>query len=149
MSDRPGSGEAAICPYVLTAPTLAPTGDVYLCPNARTSTPLFRLGSLVDESLSDILARQQASSFYRGLAAIGPHEAARRFGLPSSHTPADMCACCQLVLDRAADDRAFQAVASAAPPANESIPLDTDSLLPGHRRFVHGEQRPAVGCTCG
>ena len=149
MSDRPGSGEAAICPYVLTAPTLAPTGDIYLCPNARTATSLFRLGSVVDESLSDILARQQSSPFYRGLAAIGPHEAARRIGLPPSHTPADMCACCQLVLERAADDSAFQAVAGAAPPVGEPITLDIDALLPGHRRFVRGEPRPAVGCACG
>lgn len=146
---RPGSGEAAVCPYVLTTPTLAPTGHVYLCPNARTTTPLFHLGDMKEESLGEILARQQSSPFYRGLAAIGPHEAARRIGLPLLDTPTDMCGGGQTVLARAEDADAFAAVATAAPPADEPIPLDADALLPGHRRFVRGEARPEVGCACG
>lgn len=142
------SCEGARCPYVLTAPTMAPDGTVFLCPNLQSRSKLFQLGNVNEQPLHEILEQAQASRFYQTLSAQGPHSLAESVGLETSGVPADMCGCCQMLLRKAEDPDIFARIESSLP--EEAIPavLDIEALLPGHRRFVLGEERPETGCLC-
>lgn len=139
----------ARCPYVFTAPTLTPDGTVFLCPNVQSRSPLFRLGNVRDTPLDTILERTQSSRFFRALAYHGPGKLSSALGdLARPSYASDMCACCQAVVRAAEDEGVFAKVESFAPPDGMAVPLEVESLLPGHQRFVRGEDRPAMGCTC-
>lgn len=139
----------ARCPYVLTAPTLAPDGAVLLCPNVVSDSPLFHLGSVRDRPLDAILRDLESSRFYRSLAAHGPGSLLAEVQPDAARSCGDMCVACQLLL-RACEDEATKAQVEAfAPAADAVILVDVDALLPGHRRFVLGEERPSTGCHCG
>jgi organic radical activating enzyme len=142
------SGKGARCPYVLTAPTLAPDGTVFLCPNLQSKSKLYQLGSVRTSPIGEILGDLQASSFYRALSALGPHGVAEVIGLTPDELPEDMCDCCQVVLKAAEDPDAYAKVENAIS-GDETVAVDLNALLPGHRRFVLGEERPQTGCLCG
>lgn len=144
-----GGGEDARCPYVLVAPTLAPNGVVHLCPNVQSDSPLFTVGNVHEQPLSQILASMEGSALYRALSAHGPHGLVRRLSLPLLDVPRDMCRCCQSVLRLAERPEIRRRIEESAPPEGVPIPLDVDALLPGHRRFVLNEARPEGGCLCG
>lgn len=139
-------GGSARCPYVLTAPTLAPDGSVLLCPNVISSAPLFRIGDVRERKLKSILEAFLSSRFYRALAAHGPQALLADIEPDAGE---DMCGACHRVLKAAEDPSVMARIAERAPDASEPVPLDVDALLPGHRRFVLGEARPMSGCLCG
>lgn len=142
------SGKGARCPYVLTAPTLAPDGTVFLCPNLQSRSRLYQLGNAKKQPMGDILGNLQSSRFYRSLSTLGPHGAAEVIGLDPDELSEDMCDCCQVVLKAAEDADSYAKVEDAISDA-EPVLVDIEALLPGHRRFVLGEERPQTGCLCG
>jgi MoaA/NifB/PqqE/SkfB family radical SAM enzyme len=142
------SCEGARCPYVLTAPTLAPDGTVFLCPNLQSRSKLFQLGNVKQQPLDEILEQAQASRFYQSLSAQGPHKLSAAIGLPPNEVPADMCGCCQALLRKAEDPETFAKMESSIPEEIAPADLEVEALLPGHRRFVLGEERPETGCLC-
>jgi len=98
--------------------------------------------------MAEILGTLQSSRFYRSLSALGPHGAAEVIGLTLDELSEDMCDCCQVVLKVAEDPNSYAKVEDAISD-EETVPVDIEALLPGHRRFVLGEERPQAGCLCG
>lgn len=143
---------AARCPYVLTAPTLAPDGTVFLCPNLESRSRLFRLGSVHEIPVGEILASLEASRFYRSLALHGPGRLLTLLGdqADGASMPVDMCGACQRLLQEAErQPEVRQRIEDLAPADGTPVALDIEALLPGHRRWVLGEERSETGCVCG
>lgn len=126
------------CPIVLSAATLNPNGDVYLCNCSKLNAKYFTIGQYPKQSIAEILSNMEASPIYRYLAKHGPQQSLVNLGLSASDIPSDMCRACDKYLN-AMESNEFQSLLLETINREnlQNIIVDYEGLLPIYQRHMH------------
>lgn len=125
------------CPYVLTVPTIIPSGEFTLCPCASLSSRKFVLGKYPNESVYEILSRYENAIEYKFLSKHGPQKALHKIGIRVSEIPSDMCQACNLYLKLIEIQEYVEELRQISLTDNlDILTVDYEALLKPHKYYL-------------